>query len=426
MNPVQLIAKKRDGQPHSAEELEFIANSAANGSIPDYQLSAWLMAAFLNPLSPTETAYLTLAMAKSGERLCLQGLPKPWVDKHSTGGVGDKTTLVVLPLLASCGLTMVKMSGRGLGITGGTIDKLESIPGFRTDLAPSEMVAQAQKIGIALTGQTPNLAPADKVLYSLRDVTATVPSLPLIVSSILSKKIAGGAESVILDVKCGSGAFMKTLEEASQLAYSLVEVGTQAGLNVKAIISDMDQPLGTSAGNALEVKEAIRVLRGETGRFSDLCLHLAGSALTLAGKENGKDLARQAIQSGAALEKAKQWVSAQGGDLTIFDHENWQTANHVVEVFPQEPNGFVEKIDTEAIGQLVVDLGGGRKSKTDPIDHTVGIETLITVGDQLQSEKPVFRVHSNTPTASQLAVSILQSAITVSKDPVRPNPVILK
>ncbi len=288
---VQNISSKRQqGLGNSRQELRIVADGAADGSLTDEELTAWLKAAYDHPLSPEETAQLTLAMAESGERLDLTGLPKPWVDKHSTGGVGDKTTIVLLPLLAACGLTVVKMSGRGLGITGGTVDKLGSVPGFRLDLSPDEMKEQAGRIGIALTGQTPRLAPADKRLYALRDVTGTVGSVPLIVSSILSKKIAGGAETVILDVKCGSGAFMKTLLKAEALAQALQDTANLCALNLHTSITDMDQPLGHAVGNALEVKEAIRVLKGEEiGRFRDLCLHFAGKALLATGKGTEDD-----------------------------------------------------------------------------------------------------------------------------------------
>lgn len=293
MNFQDIIAAKRDGLKHTKPELEWLAKAAACGEVPDYQLSAWLMAAYLHPLDSEETAWLTLSMAGTGERLDLTGLPKPWVDKHSTGGVGDKTTIVLLPLLAACGLTMVKMSGRGLGITGGTVDKLLSVPGFRMDLTPEELKAQAKRIGLAITGLTPNLAPADKVLYALRDATATVDSIPLIVSSILSKKIAGGAETVVLDVKAGSGAFMKTVPEARKLASALSDTAAIAGLKTRLAITDMSQPLGRTVGNSLEVEEAGAVLTGnEPSRFAELCLDLAALTLVAVGVEPGMDRAR--------------------------------------------------------------------------------------------------------------------------------------
>lgn len=394
MTVQEIIAAKRDGQENSPEQLEFISRGASDGSIPDYQLSAWLMAVYLNGMTPKETADLTLAMAASGDRLDLTGIPKPWVDKHSTGGVGDKTTLVLLPLLCACGLTMVKMSGRGLGITGGTIDKLESIPGFRTDLSPEEMIAQAKLVGIALTGQTPKLAPADKVFYALRDVTSTVSSLPLIVSSILSKKIAGGAETVVLDVKCGSGAFMKTIEEARSLRDSLVSVGELAGLKVAAEITDMNQPLGRAVGNALEVKEAIRVLRGEEqGRFRELCLEMAGHTLEMVGESEGRSKAEKTLDSGFALQSAMHWFHAQKGGVAVFDDEDWQTAPVVTEILAKT-DGWVSGIDAGQVGAYVVDLGGGRRKKTDEIDHTVGIELAVEVGSKVEKGSLLAKVHS--------------------------------
>jgi len=422
MNILELISKKRDNGIHSAVELQFIANGAANQTIPDYQLAAWLMATFINGMSDEETADLTLAMAGSGDRIDLTGLPKPWVDKHSTGGVGDKTTIVLLPILAACGLTVVKMSGPGLGKTGGTIDKLASVPGFNTNLSPEQMKNQAKEIGLALTGQTPSLAPADKTLYALRDVTATVPCLPLIVSSILSKKIAGGADVVVLDVKCGSGAFMETLDDASQLASKLRDVGQKSGLTVRTVITDMDQPLGRTAGNALEIKEAIRILKNkETSRFSELCLSLAQTALEAAGIVADPAFA---IASGAALIKAKQWFAAQGADLSVFDNDDWQVAPIQSEVLALE-SGFVKSISAEIIGETVVDLGGGRRIKTDKIDPTVGIETLVRIGDKVVEGQPIFRIHANTDELAQKAEANLLLALKLSSNPVQDRPILL-
>lgn len=423
MTVIDIIAKTRDRAPLSRAEFDFLARGAANATIPDYQLAAWLMAAYLNGLSDQETANLTLAMADSGERVDLAGLPKPWVDKHSTGGVGDKTTLVLLPLLAACGLTVVKMSGPGLGKTGGTIDKLASIPGFRTDLSPDQMKEQAGAIGIALTGQTPTLAPADKVLYALRDVTATVPSLPLIVSSILSKKIAGGAETVILDVKCGRGAFMPDLERATELSAALERVGSQAGLRVKTVVTDMDQPLGRTAGNALEVKEAIRVLKGmESGRFTQLCLHLAHAMLATVGMDADPS---EAIRSGKAIAKMEQWVAAQGGSAEVFTSENWQVAPSHTEVTHTGGSAWVESIDAETVGLAVVGLGGGRKIKSDTIDPRVGVETLIEVGDAVTPGQTLFHVHAADHHAAEAAGQSLAGATRFSAVPVSPRPVIL-
>lgn len=415
---VNLIAKKRDGGTHSREELDFLAKAAAEGTIPDYQLSAWLMAAYIQGLTPQETADLTLAMAASGERMDLGDLPKPWVDKHSTGGVGDKTTLVLVPLLACCDLTIVKMSGRGLGITGGTIDKLESIPGFRTDLAPEELIKQAKLVGCALTGQTPRLAPADKIFYALRDVTGTVDSIPLIVSSILSKKIAGGAETVILDVKCGSGAFMKDLAQAEKLKAALTEVGTLAGLNIRAAITDMDQPLGRAVGNALEVKEAIRVLRGEeTGRFAELCFWFAEETLKALGLNPAK--VRESIDNGGAMQMAMHWIREQGGTIEVFDDEEWCKAPYVTPLIYKGPSGWVKRVAADKVGEIVLELGGGRRQKTDQIDHSVGLELDVQVGDKIAANQVVGYLHSKDEREIEL------DWIEISENPVEPRPVIV-
>ena len=429
MTVQSIIATRRDGKDHSQEELIFLANGAAKGLIPDYQLAAWLMAAYLNPLSEQETAWLTLAMADSGVRLDLTGLPKPWVDKHSTGGVGDKTSIVLLPLLAACGLTVVKMSGRGLGITGGTVDKLGSIPGFRLDLTPEEMKSQANEMGLALTGQTPDLAPADKVLYSLRDATATVSSVPLIVSSILSKKLAGGAETIVLDVKCGAGAFMNTREEAQVLARSLTRTAELCGLNIRIAITDMQQPLGSAVGNALEVAEAIRVLDGEQSRFARLCVRLAGLTLVASGiepsQEPGEKAARDAITDGTAKRKAVEWFLAQGatGDVTAPDflpRAPSQFAWH----YNGEPN-WVSKIDARTIGQIVLDLGGGRQAKEDIIDPSVGLELHVEVGSRLVDGQPLATIHARSQSEAESALTKLKGALEYSASRVEPYEALL-
>ncbi len=431
MEMLDLIVKRRDGQPQVAAEFEYLSKGAAAGTIPDYQLSAWLMAAFLNPFDLSQTAMLTVAMANSGERLDLTGLPRPWVDKHSTGGVGDKTTIVLLPLLAACGLTVVKMSGRGLGITGGTIDKLESIPGMNVDLDPERMKGQALDIGLALTGQTPRLAPADGVLYALRDVTGTIPNLPLIVSSILSKKLAGGAEYVGLDVKCGSGGFMPDPKHATQLASALEQVGQQIGLNVHCQITDMDQPLGRMAGNALEIKEAIRTLQNKpfSPRFHDLCIELAASTLLATGLDTtmagGRAQASSALVEGRALHKAQEWVIAQGGDDLIFQTEDWQVAAIQQDVLWDDAAGWVQRVDAGQVGQTVVDLGGGRKKKTDAINPTVGVETLIEVGDKIAPGQLIFRVHAASHDGAIEAIRKLRAAVQTSPNPVAPRPVVM-
>ncbi|MBS1716914.1 MAG: thymidine phosphorylase [Armatimonadetes bacterium] len=424
MNMLEFIQTRRDGGRHSEEDIKAFVAALTKAELPDYQVSAWLMAAFFQPLSLDETTWLTQAMAASGETLDLTGLPKPWVDKHSTGGVGDKTTIVLLPLLAACGLTMVKMSGRGLGITGGTVDKLESIPGFRTDLSPDEMIAQARRIGIAWTGQTPNLAPADKILYALRDATATVENIPLIVSSILSKKIAGGADVIELDVKCGSGAFMKDLKTAKALAQSLSEVAKRCGKEVHAVVTDMDQPLGRTVGNALEIVEAIEVLKGEKGRFRDLCVDLARRTLTITGKD--PRLAGELLDNGKAFAKFKEWVEAQGGDPVIADDPSRLPVAPVIqEVLWQGDSGYAARVDAGAVGLAVVRLGGGRESKADRIDPSVGVEVRIEVGEPIKQGQPVFRVHAASETAAQEAAISLESAIKVSPQPVEMRPLVL-
>lgn len=452
MNTQTVLAHRRDAVPHTREEIEFLVRGATDGSIADYQLSAWLMAAVLNPLGPQETAWLTMAMARSGQTLDLVGLPKPWVDKHSTGGVGDKTSLVLLPLLASCGLTVVKMSGRGLGITGGTVDKLSSVPGFRIDLSPSDMVAQAARIGIALTGQTPDLAPADKVLYALRDATETVESLPLIVSSILSKKLAGGAEIVVLDVKCGSGAFMKTREAANDLAAALRETAALCGLKVRTAISDMDQPLGRMIGNAMEVREALAVLseaswdasavrseetllrlQGESRpspRFRDLCLDLAALTLAAAGlapdEAAGLEKAEHALKSGAALAKAREWFAAQGAGPDAVDHPERLPVAPVHATYTAQEDGYVVRIDARIVGETVISLGGGRRRKEDQIDPSVGIELHCEVGSHLAAGDRLFTVHAASEASAKQAREALLAAIALSPDAVPSTPALLE
>jgi pyrimidine-nucleoside phosphorylase len=431
-----LIAARRDGGVHTRQELEFLANGAAKGEIPDYQLAAWLMACYLKPLNDQETVDLTLSMANSGECLDLTGVPQPWVDKHSTGGVGDKTTLVLAPLLAACGLSVVKMSGRGLGITGGTIDKLESIPGFRSDLSPDELTSQAKKIGIALAGQTKDLAPADKALYALRDVTETVSSLPLIVSSILSKKIAGGANTIVLDVKCGSGSFNPTLDVAEKLADSLVRVGKLSGLKVYAAITDMDQPLGSTVGNALEVREAVEVLskredqlNSNTKRFRELCRYFAAIALRVSGQTSSASEALSRIEdtlnSGRALEKANQWIQAQGATVTFNDLSWLPVASHRTSISAGKA-GYISRINARRIGEIALDLGAGRKTKADSIDHAAGIEILVKVGDFVNPEDVIAIVHSSAPGPLKLAVHEVSEAITIQNNAVHPRPILLR
>lgn len=418
----EAIAAKRDGNANTAAELRAIATGAADGSVPEPSLAAWLMAAYLNGLNARETADLTLEMAASGERLDLTGIPRPWLDKHSTGGVGDKTTLVVLPILAACGITVVKMSGRGLGITGGTVDKLESVPGFRVDLAPDEMTAQAARIGIALTGQTPRLAPADKTLYRLRDETGTVASIPLITSSILSKKIAGGAEAVVFDVKCGSGAFMPTIEAAEELALSLRRVGELAGLQVATLVTDMDQPLGRCVGNTLEVVEAVETLSGNGGpRFTELCVSLAGAGLALVGKGGDRE-ARAALDSGRALAKCGEWFGGQGADWEAVQAGRFANAPVQYEVCAAR-GGWVARVDARAVGEAAVALGAGRAQPGAQVDPSVGIEVLAQVGSEVKKGHPVFRVHARAD--DQSVRERLLAGLEIVSDPVPARAVVV-
>lgn len=427
-----LIAAKRDGGRHRPEELELLARVAADRSVPDYQLSAWLMAAYLNGLDEEETTSLTLAMAESGERLDLSALPKPWVDKHSTGGVGDKTTIALLPVLAAAGLTVVKMSGRGLGITGGTVDKLASIPGFRLDLSPVEMIEQAGRIGLALTGQTPRLAPADKTLYALRDATETVASLPLIVSSILSKKIAGGADILGLDVKCGSGAFMGDLEHARALSSALKRIGTRCGLSVHATITDMDQPLGRTAGNALEVREAFNTLLpgSKPTRFGRLVRHFAAETLVAVQRvptlAEGMTIVEDLLASDKPFERARLWVEAQGGDPAIVDGSAGLKAAPVVREVRTPRSGWVARVDARTVGRVVVQLGGGRLVASDVIDPAVGVETLIEVGDMVEADAPAFRVHARTEEDARVAEMALLNGLVLAQNVIAPIPVVLE
>lgn len=417
-----LLETRRDGERHSSEELTDFALAAGAGSIPDYQLAAWLMAAFIHPLCDDETAALTLGMAHSGERLDLSGLPKPWVDKHSTGGVGDKTSIVLLPLLAACGLTIVKMSGRGLGKTGGTLDKLSSVPGFRLDLSPNELVAQAGKVGLALTGQSPSLAPADKVLYALRDATQTVASIPLIVSSILSKKLAGGADTVVIDVKCGSGAFMADLHEARKLSSALRDTGARCGLGVHTELTDMSQPLGATVGNAIEIAEALKVLRNQAKtaperRFESLCLQLADLTLKAAGAKADPE---QMLRSGAAFGQCTRWFSAQGA-LSI--DPPLESLLHTDVASPR--SGTIAKLDAGAIGEFVVDIGGGRRRKEDSVDVQVGIHVHKLVGESVVRGEPIMTIRSRTELDPDLVSALLEHAVTVSDAPVDPPPLFL-
>ncbi|MHC1785371.1 MAG: thymidine phosphorylase [Anaerolineaceae bacterium] len=423
MRAVDIIIKKRDGRELSLEEIKFFIKGMLDGDIPDYQVSAWLMAIQLNGMSDRETTDLTLSMANSGDILDLSKVVPIAVDKHSTGGVGDKTTLVVEPLVAACGLPVGKMSGRGLGFSGGTLDKIESIPGFRTDLSKSEFIDHLREYGLVLTGQTGDLAPADGRLYALRDVTGTVQSIPLIASSIMSKKIAAGAQAIVLDVKMGFGAFMKNLDEARELSELMVSIGKLSGRKVIAVISDMNQPLGEAVGNALELREAIDTLHdGGPADFREHCLVLAGHLLVLGNKaenpEKARKMAEEALKNGSAWEKFRRLVSAQGGDVTYIDQpEKLPKANHI-ETVNSPVAGFLAGIDAGTVGKVSVELGGGRAKKSDKVDFAVGIMIHHKVGEQIKQREALFTVHANDRAKLEKAKIDLLNAHSWSDKPV--------
>jgi pyrimidine-nucleoside phosphorylase len=428
MHAGDVIAKKRDGGELSRAEIEFFVQGYARGEIPDYQAAAWLMAVYLRGMTSRETYDLTLAMAHSGDTLDLKDIVPFSVDKHSSGGVGDKVSLIVAPLVAACGVPVAKMTGRGLGFTGGTLDKLESVPGYRTDLTEDEFKAQLKAIGIVLTGQSADLAPADRKLYSLRDVTATVSSTPLIVSSIMSKKIAAGADAIVLDVKVGSGAFMKTLEDAEALAEAMVQLGTEAGRKVVALISDMNQPLGWAVGNALELQEAITTLHeGGPADLREHCLVVAAEMLTLSGKapdtSTALTLALETLGSGAAWHKFRELVEAQGGDAQVVDEPEKLPQAGLIEPVPAPRSGYLAKLDAIEVGLSVVELGGGREKKSDPIDHSVGIVVHYKVGDLIQKDTPLFTIHANDADKLAAARERVLAAHTFSDLPVQRLPV---
>lgn len=429
MRMYDIIKKKRDGFELTKAEIEFFAFGAADGSIPDYQLSAMLMAIYFKGLTKQETADLTVAMAASGDMVDLSALGTVTADKHSTGGVGDKTTLIVAPIVAACGIKVAKMSGRGLGHTGGTVDKLESIPGYKTTLSKDEFFAAAASSGMSVMGQSGNLAPADKKLYAIRDVTATVESIPLIASSIMSKKIAAGAECIVLDVKVGSGAFMKTKEQAEMLAREMIDIGTAAGRKTAAVISNMDIPLGKNVGNSLEVIEAVKTLRGNgPADLKELCVELAANMLTLAGKgslDNCRGLALQALESGAAFETLKACVAAHGGNTDYIDNpELFDSAKYTLEI-KADCDGYITAMDSERIGNAACMLGAGRKTKEDSIDPAAGLEILAKTGSKVCKGDILAKLHTNDEKLFDAAINEYKAAITLSDTPVEVMPIIL-
>jgi len=421
MRAVDIIIKKRDGLELSHEEISFFVKGLSSGEIPDYQVSSWAMAVLLNGMTEQETTDLTLAMAASGETLDLSDIAPIVVDKHSTGGVGDKTTLVVAPIVAACGLPVGKMSGRGLGFSGGTLDKMESIPGYRVDLTQEEFMAQLKKLYIVLTGQSADLAPADGKLYALRDVTGTVPSLPLIASSVMSKKIAAGAHAIVLDVKVGNGAFMTNIDDATQLANMMVAIGKLSGRNVRAVLSDMNQPLGEAVGNAIELKEAIDTLNGKgPNDFREHCLVIASHMLELGEKakdlKEARALAEKMVNDGAALEKFRELVIAQNGDVSYIDSPDKLPKGRLVHTVRAKKTGYLSAVHARTVGETAVDLGAGRARKTDPIDPAVGILVHKKVGDKVDKEDVLFTILANDIEKVPPAEERLQKAIHITGD----------
>ena len=423
MRAVDIIIKKRDGEELTKEELDFFIGGFTRDEIHDYQASAWAMAVLLKGMTTRETTDLTLAIANSGGRMDLSGVVPVTVDKHSTGGVGDKTTLVVEPAVAACGLAVGKISGRGLGFTGGTLDKMESIPGFRFDLTTGEFLKQLASTGLVLSGQTGDLAPADGKLYALRDVTGTIQSVPLIASSIMSKKIAAGADAILLDVKTGLGAFMRDLEEARRLARLMVSIAKQAGRKAVAVLSDMNQPLGKAVGNSLEVREAIQTLRGQGPQdFQEHCLVVAAHMLVLGGiaedETGGRERIQEVIDNGKAWEKFELLVESQGGDVTYIQNPERLPEAQIIETVRSSKSGYLKEIHAQNVGETAVLLGAGRERKGEPIDHAVGIEILHNVGDQVSEGEALFVIHANDETKLKAARQQLLDAHSFSDEPV--------
>nr|PZN43222.1 MAG: pyrimidine-nucleoside phosphorylase [Bacillota bacterium] len=429
MQVYEILYKKRQGQELSTEEIHFLIEGYTRGTIPDYQMAAWAMAVCLRGMTPRETADLTMAMVRSGVTVDLSGIAGVKVDKHSTGGVGDTTSLVLIPLVAACGAPVAKMSGRGLGHTGGTLDKLESIPGFRVEMTLEEFVAQVNRIGCAICGQTADLVPADKKLYALRDVTATVDSIPLIAASIMSKKLAGGADAIVLDVKTGDGAFMRDVEDAFRLARAMVEIGTRVGRETVALVTDMSQPLGRAVGNALEVAEAIETLRGfGPADLEALCLELGSHMLRLAGvaptPEEAKKRLTRALRDGSALAKLKEMVAAQGGDVSYINQPIKLPRAQHIKLVAAPAGGYVRRIGALAVGEVARFLGAGRATKEDTVDPAVGVVLRKKVGDQVEPGEPLAEIHANHPERIPEAEARLLAAIEIGPEPVTPPPLI--
>lgn len=429
MRMYDIIKNKRDGGKLSKEEIDFFVKGYTASEIPDYQASALCMAIYFRGMDDEETTNLTLAIAASGDKVDLSGINGVKVDKHSTGGVGDKTSLIIAPIVASYGVKVAKMSGRGLGHTGGTIDKLEAIDGYQTSIDKKEFFRIVNEVGVSIIGQSGNLAPADKKLYALRDVTATVDSLPLIVSSIMGKKLAAGADCILLDVKTGSGGFMKTLEDSTKLAKSMVEIGHLAGKKVIALITDMDVPLGKAIGNSLEVIEAVETLRGEGPEdLTEICIDIAANMLYMAGKGTVKEceaLAKKAIADGSALQTLVKMVHAQGGnEKLLLDTSLFKKAAYDYEVKAPR-TGYIEHVDTESYGMASLALGAGRAKKEDPIDYSAGITLEKKTGDFVKEGDVIAVLHTNKPESVKEAEERILKATEISSEPVEKKPIIL-
>ena len=430
MKMYDIISKKKSGAELSREEINFFVKGYTDGSVPDYQVSALLMAICFAGMSDAETYSLTNAIQHSGDCVDLSELGNLSVDKHSTGGVGDKTTLIVTPLAAAVGCKVAKMSGRGLGHTGGTVDKLESIPGYRISLAPDEFIEQVKEIGVAVIGQSGNLAPADKKIYALRDVTATVDSIPLITSSIMGKKLAAGSHSIVLDVKCGSGAFVKTADEAELLARSMVKIGKMCGRETTALITDMDTPLGYAIGNILEVKEAIDVLCGRgPDDLVDVCISLAAAMAELSLKISAQDAKERvtcALKSGAALAKFKEWIGAQGGDVAFIDNTELFARSAFVHEVKAKSQGFISGMNAESIGLCAMNLGAGRSTKDENIDYSAGIILKKKTQDYVRIGDTLAVLYTNSPAAIEETERLFLSAISLTDTPCDKKPLIYK
>jgi len=426
-----IIERKRDGVELKPEEIEALIQGYTIGEVPDYQMAAFAMAVYFRGMTPAETAALTKAMMHSGEVLSFDDEPRPSADKHSTGGIGDKISLILAPLAAAAGLAVPMISGRGLGVTGGTLDKLESIPGFNVQLRVADFKRIVREVGCCMIGQTATLAPADRKLYALRDVTGTVPSIPLITASIMSKKLAEGAATLVFDVKCGRGAFMRTLEDARGLAASLIRTGAALDRRMAALITDMDRPLGASIGNALEVREAIEVLRGSGPQVvRDLTIELVAHMAVLSDVQptlvHARGTLARLLDKGQALDRFARMITAQGGDARCLDDLSLLPTAPVQQAVPAPANGYVADIDPDALGRVVLELGGGRRLATDTIDHSTGINELAAVGTRVAAGEPLCRIHARNAEEAAGATAKVLAAIRLAEQPPGETPVIIE